>query len=141
VTIYPLRRAARWEAKVLGLLGDHEAMRYVSAHWSVDLQIKAVRSQAAARARAAERARAVEVARWEEVRDNLMARVRLSDAAEVRLALREAGVALPPRFPAAAPRLSASPIGSGSTTLIPSRHQAAHEPTAPANALIELIGT
>jgi hypothetical protein len=71
-------------------------MRYVSAHWSVDLQIKAVRSQAAARARAAERARAVEVARWEEVRDNLMARVRLSDAAEVRLALREAGVALPP---------------------------------------------
>jgi hypothetical protein len=70
-------------------------MRYVSAHWSVDLQIKAVRSQAAARARAAERARAVEVARWEEVRDNLMARVRLSDAAEVRLALREAGVAPP----------------------------------------------
>jgi hypothetical protein len=74
-------------------------MRYVSAHWSVDLQIKAVRSQAAARARAAERARAVEVARWEEVRDNLMARVRLSDAAEVRLALREAGVALPPPVP------------------------------------------
>ena len=47
VTIYPLRRAARWEAKVLGLLGDHEAMRHVRAHWSVDLQIKAVRSQAA----------------------------------------------------------------------------------------------
>ena len=99
VTIYPLRRAARWEAKALGLLGDHEAMRHVRAHWSVDLQIKAVRLQAASRVREAERACAAEVARWEEVRDNLMARVRLSDAAEVRRALREAGVGLPPPVP------------------------------------------
>ena len=99
MTIYPLRRAARWEAKALGLLGDHEAMRHVRAHWSVDLQIKAVRLQAASRVREAERACAAEVARWEEVRDNLMARVRLSDAAEVRRALREAGVGLPPPVP------------------------------------------
>ena len=65
----------------------------------MDLQIKAVRLQAASRAREAERAWAAEVARWEEVRDNLMARVRLSDAAEVRRALREAGVGLPPPVP------------------------------------------